>query len=668
MLHTKKRHPAGRLRSGSVDVGPEDWPNQEHISETMPVANANAASSDLISELRDMQVFIPPNLYDDQHNGAVEGCAHDAVQITSATGDDLSPLDGSAAAAGSPSKAIRVLRVRLPTAAELPSFHPALSQHFPVVAMATIRMSFYPVLLLRQKIKARAKLLLQSSSDASPKLTPTLIATIPLFRNWPTDAIGQVIKEATYQVFDGREYIAYEREPPRAVYFVVAGTCKLITRLPRGQSGGGVVNKGYSAANTHPHSLLVSPGSFGGINLLTNELYPSALRTTGKVELFVLTRSSFARILQSLPHQVRAHTISTAFEKRNERMSAHFPMTTDALRLNKLFSGISEEFALLLIDKLEPSAVPAEFVMQVGGAACEGMQFVRSGSVALYKRGTDTVIATLPAPVLIGDAALMYNSANEFTVKSCQDCDVYLLSRASFKVLCQQHPNEVDAMLDAARDQRKAELKHNHIKFRNVITEMPLFNKLIQPTHEREFLNLLTPKSYRPMSCICSTSSFCDRILVLTKGNVRVGEHHVMKKWESIGWACCVPHHWAMPVMALEKTVEVLEVPYLDLMLFLFQHGLLDQVTKMVKILMFPRAHRKEQWLEVMQRVGSHLPLYPVSQAIHVNLYEFGFCSVHMSALDLAEKEEKAKEAARKAMIPKPFKQVLRGVWVPMSK
>jgi CRP-like cAMP-binding protein len=670
IVHRKGKQPSTNV--DDIEMAGEEWPEAEDIANPAEAPSSGAATFALLTELKQLELVIPPSI-SSSTSGAAEG-------------DKKTEFHHKA---GSP---YRFLKVRLPTANELPTYPKELGDHFCAVALQTLRVMFYPRILFRLKQRQKNRLLETLDANQQPRLTPALVTSAPLFRSWPPEAVQAVIKEATWRVFEPREYVAYQGEFPAAAYFISSGTCKLLVRSPHNPiNPNSVRDKRFTSSNCSSTSMAVSPTTFGLINLLTNEPFGATLRTMGRVDLFSLSREAFNNVLTLVPQHVTMHTIATAFERRNERMRSAFPVTVEHLKSNKLFSGVSHEFAELIVDKLEPHAIPAKFTFLHGGVACEAMYFVRSGRVEVTKpvdeaslnasvhssalhTGGDALhanpVVTLNAPVLVGDSALMYNSASEHTITTATDCDAYMLSKHAFALLCRQHPLEVDIMLDAARDQRKAELRDHHIKFRSLITRMPIIRDIIPPAFERLFLNLFTPKSYRPMSCVCSTSNFCDRILVLTKGKLMIDgskavgggasegsvkksvmggipsegpagcsmpvpvRSHVMRRWESIGWSCVVPHRWGFTAMAQEKTLETLELPYLEFMLFLHERGLLDRVTHLIKVLMFPRAFPQPVGQSVRQQVGPHVIMYPISNSIVVNLYEIGYCSIHMSAVE----------------------------------
>jgi hypothetical protein len=168
---------------------------------------------------------------------------------------------------------------------------------------------------------------------------------------------------------------------------------------------------------------------------------------------------------------------------------------------------------------------------------------------------------------------------------------------------------------------------------------------------------------------------------VLTKGKIVLGrggcttgdagdaeDIHHMGRWESIGWTCCVPHRWALPAMTTSSTVEVLEIPYLDLMLFLHERQLLDKVTLATKMLMFPRAFPSADVTALKQSIPPHFVMYPISRSFTVNLNEMGFCRVHMSELVTAEKKERERKAHDDSTSAPHYKKLSQGVWIPTSR
>ena len=643
-------------RRSSVDEGSPDWPAAEDVANALPVLTNDADNRlcELVGEIRELEIVVPHHLPETLNSRPLE--------------EDFN--------AQQKQQPYEICKIHLPNAAELPAFPKVLRDHLVNAALATLRLHFYPCVLLRQRIITRTRAMLQRQPLAA-QVPPDLLDGIPLFRGWPAEALKLVLSSLKYSLYEQREVIVHEKEPSTVMYFLTAGSVKTISRV----KGKLKLDKRLSGANVAHSTILVAPCTFGSQNLLTNELWSHAVRSNAKCDVYTLSRQDFNAAMALVPLETTTETIRTAFERRNELMPSNFPLDVDAIRKHNIFSRVSVEFAKDLIDRLEANAVPESFVLTREGEVSAAMYFVRRGTVKVYRKvdGAESNATVITGPTVIGDTALVYNSANSMSCKTVTDCDVYSLSRHNFDMLCRQYTSDVDAMLDAARDQRNAELKSNYLKFRRVLTDMPILNSLVQPYHLRDFLALVQPKSYRPMSCICSTSDFCDRVIVLTKGKITLGRHdgvsgtangqqHTMQRWESIGWTCCVPHRWAQPEMTMSSTVEVLEIPFLDLMMFLHERRLLDQVTHATKMIMFPRAFPSAETDALRAKIGPHFVMYPTSRSFAVNLNEMGFCTVHMSEIKRLEQAERERAAHEVSTGAPQYKKLSQGVWIPTSR
>jgi len=125
---------------------------------------------------------------------------------------------------------------------------------------------------------------------------------------------------------------------------------------------------------------------------------------------------------------------------------------------------------------------------------------------------------------------------------------------------------------------------------------------------------------------LCATALFCDRMIILLKGKVRVGNDMMLTVGECIGYTCVIPHRWAQTALTLD-IVEVLELKRDVYRNFLKRHGLLHDVVEDVKTLLFPRAFPRERVAALHASIGHNKSpiLYPVSYSDEVNLTEHGF-------------------------------------------
>ena len=502
-----------------------------------------------------------------------------------------------------------------------------------------------------------------------------------------------------------------------------------------------------------------APMCFGELSLLTDEPWPYFLQAHGgRCFAWALSKGDFTEVLQRVASHYIATTIRAAFQRRNDTMRATFPMTIATLREHAIFQNVSEPCAQATLERLDPSAVPANYLLCKEKDSCNRMLFLRSGVLGIYKAKSSLAVPTtatssptkrsgstinkkgfsstsddnvesphnqsvthtggslhdevlvraVKAPYILCDADLVHGSSNDATIRSITHCDIYQLTQSSFAAVVHAFPRDVDRMLEAARARKQQEVNNNAAYYKAIIQQMPILRDVLSQDQISVLLRLFAPRSYRPMVPVCSVSEYCDRIILLTRGILRVGNGTAspqvggggssgmnsstlgdlmlggsrsadvptcLKPGDSIGWTCCIPHRWAKGVVSGATTVEVLELPQIDLMNFLHREGLLTRVVALTEGLLFPRAGRDGVKIPISVRptvdstgLPPSLRVYPVSRSRVVNYNEPGFCSVHMNVLSMQEQLERERKRRLGIQPKEPYKQLGSGIWVPLSK
>ena len=674
-----------RVRSFSIVEESPNWPDSNDVGCEAPCVSQPPLTS-IMHELMALDIRVPPpcrTVFMTEENPVSR---YMSQQTTLNRKSTSGALRCASAGGNVPCESVPI---HLPLKHELDLLPQALAIHLQKIVTAAIQEFLYPLALMRSRRRWRERLIAEQEPSV-PRLTVDYLATIPLFSGWPQPSLSAVVSAVKLRCYEANEIVVYDREPSSFMLFFVSGTAKRVAVVPTGvrssikraQSvkslfGGSNVrgNRHHkSVLSTSHNTILHAPQVLGDLNLLTEELWSGFFKANTRCDFFVLPKLAFSAILDAIPPNILTVTIRTAFQRRNEAMSEHFPMDAYRIREYPIFSETSVEFAQGIADRLQPNAVPKNFILSKEREPCTSMLFLMHGTVGLYRKGdssgsvpatTDVLVKMVEAPAILNDSSLAHGSDNEHTIRSATDSDLYLLSTVNLTSLTRQFSKDFDTMLDAARAQRQTELASNYSHYKAIVQSVPLLGRRIPYYRVKDFLLKLQSKSYRPLSSVCSTASFCDRIIIVVKGKMKVGTEQFINMGECIGWTCCVPHRWSHVVMTVKATTEVLEMSYLDVMTFMDSCGALSAVTHETKMMMFPRAFPKQRVELLKAALPLHVALYPVSRSPLVNLNEVGFCTVHMSALAEAEAANKAKDEEERK--PPVFKKLSQGVWIPLS-
>jgi CRP-like cAMP-binding protein len=687
-------------RRVSIDCGPVDWPTASDMGTMAPPIHQEPDYHTLIDEIRSLEICFTEQVLPKESDelspttasggssmnpppGVVRKLSSQAVlELPNFSSPEkkggkkveetvtrvitvprhASGASGAKSASGSAPTTLLVhtQKVRIPDAAELNELPKELADHIGEAAGETLRRLWIPILALRQKKIARSKLRTERQALAA-SITPDFISQLSLFRSWPSEVLPAVVQALKLHCFEPKEMIVYEREPASAMLFLSNGTVHSVARHRTKSS--------YRDPLGTTTQTIHQTHCFGEMNLLTDEPWSFGLRCVTRVDMWMLTKKDFQRLIKLVPMHVMGNVIRTAFHRRNNAMRKHFPMTPELLKQNPLFEHVSHDFAAEIVDRLEPHAAPKDYLLCGEGEPESPMFVVMHGQVGQFRKTGDDLIlvGTLGPGSIVGASALAHGASIDATYKTLTDSDLYILSRTTFNAIAKGAGNDLDLMLEAARAQRHIEISTNQSKYLEVVQRIPMLKDILPSYFVKDFLPLLQPKSYRPLSSVCSTSNFCDRLIILVKGKIKLHDGTELKPNECIGWTCCVPHRWGQGALTGNVTAEVLEVPCQDYMDFLSVKGYLNTIIRQTKMILFPKAFPKQQVDTLLAQVGPHPISYPISKSRIVNHNEQGFCTVHMHLLEEFQREEQDKAIKKLADTPPPYRQLSSGVWVPRA-
>eukprot|EP00759_Apiculatamorpha_spiralis_P019035 PhF_6_TR25276/c0_g1_i1/m.34839 len=514
-------------------------------------------------------------------------------------------------------------KVRLPTASELQTLPPHLQEHFHQLALVILRTYLYPRCIRHNRIEWRKRLIANQLAYI-PKLSVSSLKTYALFAEWPDDVLKHVCDALCPHVVERGEYLIHEDEKVGSgIFFVMTGQVHQMKKKSRS-------SKSIGYDNTEVIATTTAPTVFGEFSFLTEEPRLISVRALTTCTMWILSKLSFNTYLSLLPKDKYASIIGVAFTKRNQAMYINYPMNAESLLKYAIFSLCNNDVLSDIVGKLEPFAVPKHFVLCRAEEPAKYMYFIRHGKCGTYRYGTnfeEIQVGTVEHGTLIGDSALLHAANHDLTVRTLTNCDTWRLSKLSFDTAVRNHPTQYSHMMDSARLKRQEEMSTQQMRYREAVMKIPLISPHLKTsTITKELLSLFTPYVYKPLHLLCATSLFCDRMIILLKGRVRVGKDMALSTGECIGFTCVVPHRWAQTALTLD-IVEVLELKRDAYKEFLVKHGLLSEIVHNVKMLLFPRAFPKQQVLALHSTIQQNRSpiMYPVSYGDEVNLTEHGF-------------------------------------------
>eukprot|EP00760_Papus_ankaliazontas_P023348 PhM_4_TR2045/c3_g2_i1/m.95506 len=541
----------------------------------------------------------------------------------------------------------------LPTARDLTSLPQEVTQTIHHIAMETLRRFLYPRVLLFNRTRYRRQLV-EKGINLVPKISIENLQNQGMFKSWPVNLLQETISALQMISFEKDEFIIHEDEQAGSgIFFLATGSVAVLKKTARLRKDGKKA-KSIGLDNSKKLVDLKPVVCFGEFAFLTEEPRTASVRANSRVDLWVLPKHDFHRIFDRLPRSLLSSVISIAFEKRNNNMAISYPMTVDILRSFAIFKNSSSVALKQIRTKLTPYAVPKNHTILKLGEPGKSMYFLRYGKCGIHQivDSSETHVSTLSAGELFGEDAVLYHGLYSVTIKTLTNCDLWALSKDALESVMGPLPEEQEKMMGAARIARQQKLKLQALRFREFIDRLPLVSSLVSKFAFKELVSRFEAKVYKPRDVICSTAHFADRLIVLTKGSIRVGDGD----WafgECVGYTCLVPHRWAATALTVD-IVEVLELPLAEYERFLKHHGVYERMLELVKALLFPRASKPQTVLEALEQT-KHLRtpiLYPISMSYKFNPHEFNFGLIAGNAGAVSKATSEARE--RRAVGPKP--------------
>jgi CRP-like cAMP-binding protein len=376
---------------------------------------------------------------------------------------------------------------------------------------------------------------------------------------------------------------------------------------------------------------------------------PLTAYATARADMWTVTRGAFEAALERLPADVRALVGERAHAKRLKDLGKYFPMSCAAVQLHPPFTETSLPFRAAVLAALQPCCLSKGFVFsdhgdttyflrrgevghyrQLPAAAPSGLDrrtsalnlrsapsFHRGQSSSKFQRHGSFSHGALAAPlakVLVQEesgvqlvnehAVLQRQPLIAESVEALADCDGWGVSAEVMDRLLLQYPSDRQAVIAQSQKRQMRALASQMLQHRKVIFRIPVLSDLCKMADISALAMLFEARMYLPLSILCSTSEQADRIIIVTKGVVRVsariglGDKGRWELGEASGYSCIVPHRWTRSAVALGP-VETIELPRPLLMAFLQDVGLQQQAARTVQHMMFPKSARTRHESEV---------------------------------------------------------------------
>eukprot|EP01065_Artemidia_motanka_P006473 TRINITY_DN13188_c0_g1_i2.p1 TRINITY_DN13188_c0_g1~~TRINITY_DN13188_c0_g1_i2.p1 ORF type:complete len:840 (+),score=237.79 TRINITY_DN13188_c0_g1_i2:241-2520(+) len=555
--------------------------------------------------------------------------------------------------------------IALPTAADLAEFPGNLQQTFRSLAMRTLRKFLYPKLLLCLKRRDRRRL--YEAHRNCPPMTVQLLQRQQIFAHCSTEVLADVVQKLVLMNFEAGEFLIHEHENAGSgIFFIMTGKIDVLKKKVR-------KDKRLSPDNTtRLVTLPLVPGQVvcvGEFSFLTEEPRMASCRAVTVVDCWVLRKhdwATFVKRLQQQNSQVFSSVVDIAFRTRKETMHLSYPMKKQKLCLCPIFSACPEPMVQEYLNHLVPYAVPKDFLVLRGEMMADKILFLQNGRCAVHRfvaRRQDgdgsreaTHVHTLVAPCVIADTAVLHSTTNGDNIMTLSTCDFWCLRKEDFDAVLRRFPGVAGQMMGEARSQRQNQLATQQNLFRESIHHIPYLGAICPRPAMRELVRMFVARVLKPMSILCSTSELANRVIIVYKGRVRVGDSGIWRRGECAGYTCVVPHRWAVMAVALE-VVESLELDREQYEEFLHTHGLHKKMLDWVKRLLFPLAFHPED-VRAAHRFAmgpeaeSRMRLHPRSLSARVNLCDEGFRAVHPPPVVRKRQEEATDWQVRATPLP----------------
>ena len=420
---------------------------------------------------------------------------------------------------------------------------------------------------------------------------------------------------------------------------------------------------------------LSAPFSVGDFNAITEEAHRLTVRASVKCDVWVIGKQAFETAFQTLQQHVKRQLSLDAFANRNMRLHRAHPLGTAQLQTHRLFASCPESVLEEVERNLVPKCLPRNFPVFDIETKPHEIVFLICGRIAVRRpvngelthlqtlncdtdwdvgspsataplataksslirrksmfnrNGSDRALRTLSGGhggmngtsfSTIGDVEVLHDAPFEASYVTLTQCDCFVLSKEVFDLAIRMLSNVAETIHAAMRLTKQNDMAQSILQYRDMMLRLPLLSDLVGPFSLRDLVRLFKPRVYKPMTVVCSTSSYCDRVILLTKGSIRIGDAGKWYQKEFAGYTGVIPHRWVAPAIT-QTECETLEIPLTTYVAYLQDMNIYSKVEEWSLHLMFPKAFPPEDIVRTTQRVKDvkSTVLYPISRARKVEI------------------------------------------------
>ena len=272
----------------------------------------------------------------------------------------------------------------------------------------------YPELSSALSREVRAPL-----SAADQKLAAQRLRQLPTFSRWPDDALAAVTATMLLQHAPAGEAIYRKGDPGDGMFLVEKGQVEL-------RSADDVLAR------------LTAGNDFGEMALVTGRPRSSDAFAASDVNLWVLYRSDFERVMARYPAVQAAVTETVA----SKLASADETFFDKHLRSINLLSGLSRPQLEAVRKRLVASRYRAGELVFGQGDEPDGLYLIERGQVQIEKASAAGMapLATLGDGDVFGEGALLLEGLRSSNARVLTDLDAWMLRREDFEDLMLQYP------------------------------------------------------------------------------------------------------------------------------------------------------------------------------------------------------------------------------------
>ncbi|CUG06172.1 cyclic nucleotide-binding protein, putative [Bodo saltans] len=475
----------------------------------------------------------------------------------------------------------------LPPGSEISSLPQELAVTFYTEAKQRLRTLFLPRVLFLLERKRRRAVESEMARRAS-RPSGDALKRFKLFAHWPAEALQQAVDLMTYQHVESNRFIWYTGEPGGTLGMVLIshGQCRSMRNTMRDSGEKRLTTESAVMLATHGPGHLFNEYSF-----VTQEPQMRYVKTLTRCDLFCLSREDFETCCATVTETVRAHMTHAAFVRRQKMIPEAYPFYPQLLRKQcPVFAKSSDAILSLIIQSMKPLASGSQFLISSIGETPSQIFFLRRGKVGGYQDvdGASTHVRSYYGPSTLLESCVIHRQENLELLRTLSDCDFLVLSLEDIYGIMALHPSERDILLDVSREEKMKILSKQQKRYRPLIYQIPIIRQLLEGEQINALSHLFEGRVYAAMDIVASKSDTCDRIIILTKGQVSFGVKGA--EWapgDSIGYTCLLQHRWSHSVVALQQT-ECIELRRDLFEAFMEDCGLLNDAMDVTELMMCP--------------------------------------------------------------------------------